>query len=309
MQIPVHHYEAFSSEPGKGNPAGVVLDDEHLSDAEMQAIAKRVGFNETAFVLPSQSADLRLRYFTPGHEIKLCGHATVALLFALCDRGVRGVGDILVETLAGTLPMAIRTVDGQGQIEMTQAAAEFTPFLGDPAALASALGISPSELHPTLPITFGSTGTWTLLVPVQRLQTIRAMRPESAVFPMVLEQMPRASIHPFCLECAAPDVDLSARHFSLPFSGTIEDPITGTASGVMGAYMATHAASWMIERNYTLVVEQGRDGRVRVRVTNRQPPFQVKIAGTACYVRDLNQSVIRAANHTLNTWAAPPVAS
>jgi PhzF family phenazine biosynthesis protein len=292
VQIPVHHYEAFSSQPGKGNPAGVVLDGQHLSDDEMQAIAKRVGFNETALVLPSQSADLRLCYFTPGHEIKLCGHATVASLFALYDRRMRGPGDVLVETLAGTLLMAIRTAGGQAQIEMTQAAAEFIPFRGDPTALASALGISPADLHPTLPITFGSTGTWPLLVPVQRLQTIRAMRPESADFPTVLEQMPRSSIHPFCLECAAPEADLSARHFSSPFSGTIEDPITGTASGVMGAYMATHAASWMIERDYTLVVEQGhdvgRDGRVHVRVTNRQPPFQVKISGTACYVGDLN---------------------
>jgi predicted PhzF superfamily epimerase YddE/YHI9 len=142
VQLRIHHYEAFSSQPGKGNPAGVVLDGQHLSDDEMQAIAKRVGFNETAFVLPSQSADL------------------------------------------------------------------------------------------------------------------------------------------------------SARHSSSPFSGTVEDPITGTASGVMGAYMATHAASWMIERDYKLVVEQGRDvgrdGRVHVTVTNREPPFRVKIAGTACYVGDLN---------------------
>lgn len=291
MEFRVHHYEAFSSEPGQGNPAGVVLDGQDLSDATMQAIAKRVGFSETAFVLPSQSADLRLRYFTPGHEINLCGHATVASLFALYDRGMRGPGDVVVETLAGTLPMAIRMVDGQAQIEMTQVAAEFTPFRGDPASIASVLGISPAELYPTLPITFGSTGTWTLLVPVKHLQTIRTMRPDSGAFPTVLEQMPRSSIHPFCLECAAPEADLSARNFSSPFSGTVEDPTTGTASGAMGAYMATHAANWMIERNYSLVVEQGkdvgRDGRVYVTVVDRQSPFRVKIAGAASYVRDL----------------------
>ena len=49
----------------------------------MQAIARAVGFNETAFVLPSTVADLRLRYFTPGHEIDLCGHATVGSFVAL----------------------------------------------------------------------------------------------------------------------------------------------------------------------------------------------------------------------------------
>jgi PhzF family phenazine biosynthesis protein len=43
MDIRVRYYEAFSSEPGEGNPAGVVLDGQDLSDATMQEIAKRVG--------------------------------------------------------------------------------------------------------------------------------------------------------------------------------------------------------------------------------------------------------------------------
>ncbi len=291
MEFLVHHYEAFSPEPGKGNPAGVVLNGQGLSDAAMQEIAKRVGFNETAFVLPSKVAELRLRYFTPGHEINLCGHATIASLFALYDRGLRGLGNVIVETLAGILSMAIRLEDNNPLIEMTQAAAEFTLFHGDPETIASVLGISTSELHSDLPIVFGSTGTWTLLVPVNRLQTIRAMRPDSGTFPDVMKQMPRSSIHPFCLEPEAPEADLSARHFSSPFSGTVEDPITGTASGVMGAFMATHAESWMIERNHSIVIEQGkdvgRDGRVHVSVINRQAPFRVIIAGTASFVKDL----------------------
>lgn len=98
MEIRIHHYEAFSSEPGKGNPAGVVLNGQGLSEATMQGIAKQVGFNETAFVLPSTVADVRLRYFTPGHEIDLCGHATIASLFALYDRGRRRPGELMVET-------------------------------------------------------------------------------------------------------------------------------------------------------------------------------------------------------------------
>lgn len=289
----VFHYEAFSSEPGQGNPAGVVLDAQKLSDAEMQEIAKRVRFNETAFILPSEVADLRLRYFTPGHEINLCGHATVASLFALYDRGIRGPGDVVVETRAGTLPMAIRSVNGSPLIDMTQADAEFIPFQGDPAALAKALGITTSDLHPELPIAFGSTGTWTLLVPVKSLQAIRSMRPQTNSFPAILEQMPRTSIHPFCLDHDAPEADLSARHFSSPLSGTVEDPVTGTASGVMGAYMATHAESWMAERNHSIVVEQGqdvgRDGRVHVSIINRQPPFRVRITGAACYAGEITE--------------------
>lgn len=77
----VLHYDAFSSIPNKGNPAGIVLEADDLSVEDMQRIAKTVGFNETVFVLKSDVADYKLRYFTPGHEINLCGHATVGSMF------------------------------------------------------------------------------------------------------------------------------------------------------------------------------------------------------------------------------------
>lgn len=65
----VLHVDAFSARPGMGNPAGVVLDAKALSAAAMQDLARAVGFNETAFVQPSAKADVRLRYFTPGHKL------------------------------------------------------------------------------------------------------------------------------------------------------------------------------------------------------------------------------------------------
>jgi len=84
----VLHFDAFADRPGMGNPAGVLLDARGLRDAAMQAIARAVGFNETAFVLPATRADLRLRYFTPGHEVDLCGHATIGSFVALYHHGL-----------------------------------------------------------------------------------------------------------------------------------------------------------------------------------------------------------------------------
>jgi len=69
--VKVYHYDAFSKEPNKGNPAGVVLDGDELTDVQMQEIALKVGFNETSFPVKSEVADLRIRYFTPGHEMNL----------------------------------------------------------------------------------------------------------------------------------------------------------------------------------------------------------------------------------------------
>ncbi|MCU1631370.1 MAG: phenazine biosynthesis protein PhzF, partial [Micrococcaceae bacterium] len=44
-------YAAFTHTPDGGNPAGVVLDADHLDATDMQAIAARIGYAETAFIV------------------------------------------------------------------------------------------------------------------------------------------------------------------------------------------------------------------------------------------------------------------
>ena len=101
-QIEVYHYDAFTTKPGKGNPAGIILNSETLTTEEMQSIAKSIGFNECAFTLSSDIADVRIRYFTPGHETPLCGHATMASIVALIEQKKLITKDsYTIETLAG----------------------------------------------------------------------------------------------------------------------------------------------------------------------------------------------------------------
>jgi PhzF family phenazine biosynthesis protein len=71
-----------------------------LNDSEMLAIARDVGYSETAFVLPIDStAAIRVRYFSPLAEVAFCRHATVATAVALADRD--GPGGLELITLAG----------------------------------------------------------------------------------------------------------------------------------------------------------------------------------------------------------------
>lgn len=77
---------AFSSPQGGGSPAGVLIGAESLSEDQMQAIAKEIGFSETAFVSSSSIADFRLDFFTPNRRIPDCGHATVAAFSLLKTR-------------------------------------------------------------------------------------------------------------------------------------------------------------------------------------------------------------------------------
>lgn len=290
--IYVHHYDAFSSKPNEGNPAGVVVESSHLTESDMQSIAYQVGFNETVFICQSEIADIRLRYFTPGHEINLCGHATMAALFCLRSRGLLGDKvQLTIETNVGVLPIGLSSDEDQSlHIRMKQDHPRFVAFDGEVDALACAIGLQKEELSGDLPIVYGSTGAWTLLVPIKKLDSFQRMVPDQSAFPGILTHNPKSSIHPFCMETINSDAFMHARHFSSPYSGTIEDPVTGTASGVMGAYYLKYinkdidSAVFVVEQGQ----EIGRDGRVKVEVlrTNFQQ-MDVYVSGTAVFIQDM----------------------
>ncbi|REB05549.1 PhzF family phenazine biosynthesis isomerase [Sporosarcina sp. BI001-red] len=291
--IKVYHYDAFSKIPNKGNPAGVVLNGDELTDAEMEEIAFKVGFNETSFPVKSEVADLKIRFFTPCHEMNLCGHATMATLFALKTKGLLGdKTDIIIETRAGILPIKINTtVDNEIFITMKQATPLFEEFKGSKKDLANSIGLKQEDLDDDLPVLFGSTGVWTLLVPIKELETFEKMKPDNKKFPTVLKEMPKASVHPFCMETYDSSANMHARHFSSPYSGTIEDVVTGTASGVMGAYYAKYITN-NFKEPLNLVVEQGheidKDGRVMVQVSKSKDNYDIEITGNAVYVKEFD---------------------
>ncbi|ACJ80733.1 PhzF family phenazine biosynthesis protein [Bacillus paranthracis] len=291
--INVFHYDAFTNKPNMGNPAGIVLDADGLTEEEMQRIAEKVGFNETTFVLSSEVADIRMRYFTPGFEMDLCGHGTVGTIFALRERGLlEEKASLTIETKAGILPIQIGVNEnGETFIKMRQAAPQFKEFTGSKEELAHSIGLEVNDLDVSLPIVYGSTGNWTVIVPVKNLDVCERMKPNNEVFPSVLKEIPNASIHPICLETYDEKVHMHGRHFSSAYAGTIEDPVTGTASGVMGAYYATYVEK-DFDHEMELIVEQGqeihKDGRVTVYVTKdvENEKLQIDIAGTAVYVKE-----------------------
>lgn len=47
--INVFHYDAFTNKPNMGNPAGIVLEADGLTEEEMQCIAEKVGYNRNNF--------------------------------------------------------------------------------------------------------------------------------------------------------------------------------------------------------------------------------------------------------------------
>lgn len=96
--------DAFTDKLFSGNPAAVCIVDRFPSDELMLSIAKENNLSETAFVVALPDPHhYHLRWFTPGAEVDLCGHATLASGFAVLNYIDKDASQVSFETLSGTL--------------------------------------------------------------------------------------------------------------------------------------------------------------------------------------------------------------
>jgi predicted PhzF superfamily epimerase YddE/YHI9 len=91
MTQPIIQVDAFTERPGAGNPAAVCLLAELRGDGWMQDVAREMNLSETAFLL-RRSEGYDLRWFAPGGEVGLCGHATLAAAHVLWEDGRLAAG-------------------------------------------------------------------------------------------------------------------------------------------------------------------------------------------------------------------------
>ncbi len=97
-----YHVDAFAEKVFEGNPAAVCVLDKYPSDALMQKIAGENNLSETAFAV-KEGAGYHLRWFTPGGEIDLCGHATLGTAYVLFRFFEKDADSITFRTLSGAL--------------------------------------------------------------------------------------------------------------------------------------------------------------------------------------------------------------
>lgn len=95
--------DAFTDTLFAGNPAAVLPCREMPAPELMQAIAIENNYSETAFVVKRGKGEYDLKWFTPGGEVELCGHATLATSFVLHRFADKGVEEMHFHTLSGEL--------------------------------------------------------------------------------------------------------------------------------------------------------------------------------------------------------------
>lgn len=93
--------DAFTDRPFSGNPAAVCVMDRWPADASMMALARENNLSETAFLVREEG--YRLRWFTPGTEVTLCGHATLASAYVVLTFYEKEAGSVTFHTLSGDL--------------------------------------------------------------------------------------------------------------------------------------------------------------------------------------------------------------
>lgn len=252
MNVRVEIVNAFVDAGTGGNPAGVVLDADGLSDGQKLAVARQVGLSETAFVSASEVASFKLDFFTPARRIAHCGHATIATFCHLRQLGRIGDGSSSKETVDGPREILVR---GE-QAFMEQTPPRFMPLPADGVLereVFASLGIGPDELAAGLRPEVVSTGNAFMLLPLKDEAALASLVPNPALIARISTPLDLVGYYAFCRQTRGAASAAAARMFA-PRYGIAEEAATGMAAGPLACYLH-HRLGIRAPR---LHIEQGR---------------------------------------------------
>ncbi len=259
----VLHLTAFSTDPAGGNPAGVVLDASGLDDDEMQRVAARLGYSETAFLTPVSGGtghpgpgngpvDIDVRYFSPLAEVPFCGHATIASAVAYASR--HGTGPLAYRTRAGLVPVTTsQAPDGTLTATLTSVAPR-TDVVRDEdlTELLAALRWAPGDLDTRLPVRAAYAGAWHPVIAASTRERLATLDYDTAALGALMARRDWITIDLVWRESAR------VFHARNPFppGGVFEDPATGAAAAAFGGYLREFG---LVEAPATVTIHQGAD--------------------------------------------------
>ena len=258
-EFPIYQVDAFASKVFAGNPAAVCPLDAWLPDDVMQAIALENNLSETAFLVQrgpgaeGGGAVYDLRWFTPVHEVDLCGHATLASAYVVANHLDGGANEVRFHTRSGLL-----TVTREGEVYTLDFPVLPPRRIDDDPAVAEALGAAPRELWDQMDMmaVFGSEAEVAALTP--DMTKVAALDTRGVI-------------------ATAPGdrCDFVSRFFA-PRAGIPEDPVTGSAHCISTPYWAGRlgknklSARQISARGGALEVELRGE---RVRISGRVAPY------------------------------------
>ncbi len=253
IEIPIYQVDAFATQVFAGNPAAVCPLDAWLSDEVMQAIALENNLSETAFLVSrGGAAEYDLRWFTPAHEVDLCGHATLGSAYVVANH-LNGGAEVRFHTRSGLL-----TVTRAGEVYTLDFPVLPPKRIDDDPAVAEALGAAPRELYHQMD----------LMAVFDSEAEIAALAPDMSKL-MALDTRGVIATAP------GNSCDFVSRFFA-PRGGIPEDPVTGSAHCISTPYWSKRlgkaklSARQISARGGALEVELSGE---RVLISGRVVPY------------------------------------
>ena len=195
--------DAFTSQVFKGNPAAVCVMETWLPEELMQSIAIENNLSETAFAVKEHD-HYHLRWFTPGGEVELCGHATLATAYVITHFVEPDATQVSFDTLSGLL-----LVTREGEL-LTLDFPSYHPHpIPVTEEMIQALGVAPVEAFLDAD----------LVCVLENEEQLRHLAPDQS---LVLG-LPGHILHVTAL---GQDFDCVTRSFA-PKCGVAEDPVCG----------------------------------------------------------------------------------
>ena len=251
MQVEVQMVNAFIDGDDGGNPAGVVVDANGLTEAQMQDVARQVAVSETAFVSKSETATIKLDFFTPNRRIAHCGHATIGTFCLLRERDVIADGRHSKETVDGNVDIVVEGgVTFMGQRAPSYKGVSTSSETG--ARVLSSLGLTEMRLMGGVDPFVVNTGNSFLLVPVADEASVAAVKPNHEIIEAVSDELDLIGFYVFSRTTKTPDRHAGARMFA-PRYGIPEEAATGMAAGPLGCFLY----DYLDVRERELFIEQG----------------------------------------------------
>ncbi|WP_343559469.1 PhzF family phenazine biosynthesis protein [Kiloniella sp. b19] len=235
-----------------GNPAGVVLEADGLTEDDMLKIAGRVGLSETAFVSSSGTEGFRLDFFTPNRRIAHCGHATIATFSYLAAAGRVGEGVTSKETVDG--PRRIIMKEGAAFMEQLAPRYEHSEQWPDRSVsgqdILASLGLKEDELDRRLSPVLVNTGNSFMVVAIRDAETLRRISPDHSLIADISEKLDLIGYYLFTTDKT--EADATTRMFA-PRYAIDEESATGMAAGPLACVLFDQLKI----RKSRMVIEQG----------------------------------------------------
>jgi PhzF family phenazine biosynthesis protein len=214
MNLPIFQVDAFSSTVFRGNPAAICPLTHWLPDETLQSIAAENNLAETAYFVPDNGR-FHLRWFTPGCEVDLCGHATLASAFVLFEYLNHPGETIAFDTKSGEL-----TVTREGNLlTLDFPSRPPAPIIPEPG-LIEAIGGHPLEI-----------------LAARDVVLVYATEPEVLALAPDMAALTKLDHFGFIATAPGTQSDFVSRFFA-PAKGVPEDPVTGSAHTTLIPYWA-----------------------------------------------------------------------